>query len=617
MSFSAVLRRAGIALLIAVGAVGAAHWVGMASPLRAFEGRSLDGRFLFRGPQPPVPNDVVVVFIEEDADLPYWSPIPRRHLADVIGNLGEARFVGLDILLDKPSADTEGDSLFIDALRQHGRVIAVSYLQDGVEHTPSPFFADALLDYGYATFPTGTDAQIVRRGMPWQRLAGGVSLSLAGSILAHDRGLDTGALRASADDPPLPAGPLLIDFSGPPSQLYRERDDLPQGITVCPSHLVAMGVYPPGFFAGKVVFVGTGLFDAPDRFRVPFFGAQYDYALMFGVEIHAHFFRTLSVESRLHAPSIFTITVGLTLTVAVVVLATFLAGTVWGTGLLCVTIVGLWAAAYALFAQQGVVLPLVVPSLALGIGFGACLSYYGLTEGRERRQTRQLFEKYLSPAVIAGLLEQPGQWALGGRRVEISVMFADLEGFTPLAEMLEPEELVALINQYLTEMTGIILEEGGTIDKYEGDLVMAFFGAPLALDDHAARACRAAMRMQFRLMELRGEWSQRGLPELQVRIGVSSGPAVVGNMGSDLRFDYTAMGDTVNLAARLEPANKEFGTYTLVSAETRMQAGPGFSFRALGETQVKGKSEPVRVYELTGAAATAGADALLEKGASG
>ena len=155
------------------------------------------------------------------------------------------------------------------------------------------------------------------------------------------------------------------------------------------------------------------------------------------------------------------------------------------------------------------------------------------------------------------------------------------------------------MNEYLSEMSKIVLDEGGTIDKYEGDLIMAFFGAPMPEEDHAERACRAAVKMQLRMGELRDLWENRGYPELRVRIGLNSGSAIVGNMGSDIRFNYTAMGETVNLAARLESENKELGTYTLVSDYTRRKVDSDqFRFRQLGERELKGVGEPVVVYEL-------------------
>ena len=428
------------------------------------------------------------------------------------------------------------------------------------------------------------------------------SLSLAGCLFARHLGLDTQQIRmGTATD--LPAGDLLIDFAGPPNAAYRRDSALTGGFVVCPSHMVAAGVYPPSFFRDKFVFIGSGLLDAPDQFRTPYFSATYGHEKMFGVEVHAHFLQTLLDAEGLRRaePShVVLLTFVLCLLVSVAVVFRHAAESALAF-VSCLLIV--WLGGFYQFTEARLVLPLVVPSVGIVLSFGMIQAYHALTEGRDKRRTRLLFEKYLAPEVISEFIGDPTHWELGGKRMDITIMFADLEGFTPLSETLEPEQLVHLMNEYLSEMSAVILEEGGTIDKYEGDLVMAFFGAPLPQTDHADRACRAAMKMQNRMRELREIWKARGDAELKVRIGLNSGPAVVGNMGSDFRFNYTAMGDTVNLGARLESANKEFGTYTLASHETRMRVRANlFSFRGLGDVLVKGKSEPVKVYELTSAA---------------
>ena len=578
-------------------------WIaGFLSPVQTFEGRTIDWRFLSRGPHEQRPAQTVLVLVEEEADLPYRSPIPRRHLAAVIDQLSEAKLIGLDILLDKPSFDEEADEELRHALAQGNNVVAVSYLKDGREHKPHPSFADSLLDIGYATFVTGKDIEIVRRGTVTWDLEDHRALSLAGCIYARHLGLDTQQIReGTAGD--LPDGDLLIDFAGPPNAVYRRHATLTGGFVVCPSHLVATGVYPPSFFRDKFVFVGSGLLDAPDQFRTPYFSSAYGHEKMFGVEIHAHFLQTLLDPQRLEiadSAKVMWLSFLLALLVGIVVVFRHAAES---AAVFVVCLLALWIGGFYQFTEARLVLPLVVPSLGIVLSFGAMQAYHALTEGRDKRHTRQMFEKYLAPEVINEFIEDPSNWELGGKRMDITVMFADLEGFTPLSETLEPEQLVKLINEYFTEMSALILEEGGTIDKYEGDLIMAFFGAPVPQTDHADRACRAAMKMQHRMRDLRKAWKSRGFSELRVRIGVNSGPAVVGNMGSDFRFNYTAMGDTVNLASRLESANKDFGTYILASHETRMRVYTGlFSFRGLGEVQVKGRSEPVKVYELTSAA---------------
>ena len=193
---------------------------------------------------------------------------------------------------------------------------------------------------------------------------------------------------------------------------------------------------------------------------------------------------------------------------------------------------------------------------------------YYTTEGRQKLFIKNAFKQYLSPAVIEELIQHPERLKLGGERRVLSIFFSDLEGFTGISEGLEPEELTALLNEYLSAMTDIIQEEGGTVDKYEGDAIIAFWNAPLLQPDHAERCVRAALRCQEKLAEMRPAFRERIGKDLRMRIGINSGPAVVGNMGSHTRFDYTMLGDAVNLAARLEGINKQFGTYTILSQAT-------------------------------------------------
>jgi adenylate cyclase len=209
-----------------------------------------------------------------------------------------------------------------------------------------------------------------------------------------------------------------------------------------------------------------------------------------------------------------------------------------------------------------------------------------------------VFQHYLSPEVVNEVLEDPGKLGLRGSIQEVTVFFSDLAGFTSIAEALSPEELTALLNDYLTPMSNIIQEHGGCLDKYEGDLIMSFFGAPVTYEDHARRACFAALENQERLQRLREEFAQAGRPPLYARIGLASGPVRVGNMGSEIRFDYTVMGDTANLASRLEGINKLYATSIMVSETTRKAVGDAVVAREVDMVRVKGKAEPVRIYEL-------------------
>jgi adenylate cyclase len=246
---------------------------------------------------------------------------------------------------------------------------------------------------------------------------------------------------------------------------------------------------------------------------------------------------------------------------------------------------------------NGYWLPLVVPETAVMLTLvSAGLVYYN-TEGRQKRFIKNAFQQYLSPAVIEELIEDPDRLKLGGERRQLSIFFSDLEGFTSISEKLSPEELTSILNEYLSAMTEIIHEEGGTVDKYEGDAIIAFWNAPLSQKDHAVRCVKAALRCQKKLAELRPYFKEKIQKDLKMRIGINTGAAVVGNMGSKTRFDYTMMGDAVNLASRLEGINKEFGSYTMISKSTLVEIGNAFSARELSRVRVVGKKESVAVYE--------------------
>jgi adenylate cyclase len=246
---------------------------------------------------------------------------------------------------------------------------------------------------------------------------------------------------------------------------------------------------------------------------------------------------------------------------------------------------------------NGFWLPLVVQETGVAVTLlGAGVIYY-TTEGRQKRFIKNAFRQYLSPAVIEELIRDPDRLTLGGERRELSIFFSDLQGFTGISEGLEPEALTALLNEYLSAMTDIIQEEGGTVDKYEGDAIIAFWNAPLPQPDHAVRCVRSALRCQAELARIRPAFYERIGKGLWMRIGINSGPAVVGNLGSRTRFDYTMLGDAVNLASRLEGINKQFGTYTIVSQATLDLLAGAYPARELGRVAVVGRREPVTIHE--------------------
>jgi adenylate cyclase len=241
--------------------------------------------------------------------------------------------------------------------------------------------------------------------------------------------------------------------------------------------------------------------------------------------------------------------------------------------------------------------PLVVQEISVTFTIALALVVNYATEGRQKRFIKNAFQQYLSSAVIEQLIQHPERLKLGGERKVLSIFFSDLQGFTSISEGLDPKDLTALLNDYLSAMTNIIHEEGGTVDKYEGDAIIAFWNAPLEVPEHAARAVRAAMRCQEVLAKMRPGFKERIGKEMFMRIGINTGPAIVGNLGSDTRFDYSMIGDAVNLASRLEGANKQFGTHTMISQFTRDMLGDIPAVRELARIAVVGRREPVVVYE--------------------
>ena len=295
----------------------------------------------------------------------------------------------------------------------------------------------------------------------------------------------------------------------------------------------------------------------------------------------------------------------------------------WYAAAAPLSLAGLAAGATGALILGNVMAPLALPLAALVVQQGAVLTLKIREERAQRERVKTMFGTYVSPALVKRMVDSGEEPQLGGIEEEITPYFSDIEGFSSFSEKLTPPQLVELMNEYLSACTDIVQAEGGTLDKYIGDAVVAMYGAPLALPDHAHRAVVAALRVQKRGAELREKWKrepEKAWPEivtrLQTRIGLNTGLAVVGNMGSHTRFNYTMMGDTVNLAARMESGAKTYGVYTMVTASTKAaseRAAPGeVLFRALDRIVVKGRAQAVEIFEA--AALAADLDASGEAG---
>jgi adenylate cyclase len=350
--------------------------------------------------------------------------------------------------------------------------------------------------------------------------------------------------------------------------------------------------FPPGTFKNKIVLVGATATGIGDLRTTPYGGVNYP-----GVEIHANVIDTIlnrkfllrggnQAAIDLLCILMFGIPLGIWLALSqprMMAVAPLL---------LLLAFLGLNNFAF----QKGWWLNFTVPAATLVVNTGLVALYRVLVEEHEKRKVRGAFQRYLSPEVIRILLRNPE--LVQPRKTEVTVLFCDVRDFTGISEKLDAQELALLLNGYLTEMTRILFSHHGTLDKYMGDAFMALWGAPSEQPDHALEACRAALAIIRKLPELQDQWRASGQPVLRVGVGISTGVASVGNMGSALRYGYTAMGDVVNLASRLEGLNKEYRARIIAGETTHAAADHEFLFRELDLIRVQGKQQPVAIYEL-------------------
>ncbi len=385
-------------------------------------------------------------------------------------------------------------------------------------------------------------------------------------------------------------GSVLINFAGP----YGTYPHLSMAD-------VLASQAAPELFRDKIVLVGPTALGIGDIRHTPFAGAEF-----MGVEIHANVIdnllhvdepsRTFLVrEKRQDMADIIAILIfGLLFGLAFAALRPL-----YGTLTALAGLAGFLVFVTYAFDRWGIWLSLVIPAGTLLVNYAAVTSYRVIVEEREKRKVRAMFSQYVAPSVIRLLEQDPGRYLLkGGELKELTLMFTDIRGFTALSEELPPDDVVHLVNQHFDEMTNILFRHWGTLDKYIGDAIMAFWGSPYPHPDHARRGCACALEMQTRIEEMGRESKAQGGRALSMGIGVHTGPVKVGNMGSSKRLTWTAVGDNVNLASRLEALTREYDCGIVLSDSTYAQVKDSFLCRELDRIRVKGKLQPVVIYEL-------------------
>lgn len=514
-----------------------------------------------------------------------WARSLHGQLVESLGRAGAA-VIAFDVVFSEGS-DPDEDERFAEAIRRAGNVVLASdydvqettYATQEMQIEPLLLFRQAGATKGLAA--VGLDGDLVLRQVP------GHPDAFWRAVLRRlpQEGFRTAA-ESVADDR------TLIRYVGPERTLryvsYYQALDPDQFL-------------PPGSLEGHIVLIGRDVRATPepgaaqpDAFATPFTAASG--LLMPGVEAHANMIRTAMAGDAVHEASRL---VGALVLVVVVAFAGWLmaswrpvrSAAVGGTLAIVVAAGGAW-----LFYHWNIWIPALAPLAGIGLIYVATGGMAFVEEQARRRQIKRAFEHYVSPQVVDEMVAHPERLVLGGQRRELTILFGDIAGFTSLAESLAPEEIASLLNHHLTAMTGIVLQNGGTVDKFIGDAIMAFWNAPLDDPDHALHACQAALEMAAALGSATSPDPARS--RVRMRIGIHTGPVVVGNMGSADRFDYTAIGDSVNVASRIEGANKIYGTLTLVSGATAAAVGGRLPLRRIDRVRVKGRSEPLDIFSL-------------------
>jgi adenylate cyclase len=577
-----VLRAAPYAVVVGA-ALALAVALAFTGTLQRVEWSVYDAFMRQRARQAEPAPQVVVVAIDDpsmaEIDLPWpWPRALHAQLVEAIASQQPAS-IAFDMIFDLPGTSEEGNAALAEAIDRAGNVVVGSDLAPTSDRhyslvqwvDPLPQFAAAAARVAVVRIPIDPDGAIRRASL---EIEGRPSLAAAA------------VGRMAAADPDL----RLFRYSGPSRR----------GILTASYYqaLDATHSLPPGFFTGKHVFIGMAVSAAvglqADSFRTPV-DLQ-----MPGVEVHATIADAILRDRFLRDPidSVPRLTILCVLLAAVAAAVTYRLqpGPSFAAALAACLLV--FAVGYVAFAYGGTRLPVVAPLTAIAASYAAGAAYRFTLANRERRLIKRAFKNFVAPAIVDEMLNDPSKLKLGGETYQVTVLFSDIEGFSTLAERLTPQELTGHLTRYFRDMLNCLLAERATLDKLIGDAIMVYFGCPVPDARHPEQACRGALAMQRRMTELNAQWAREGLPSLRTRIGINTGEVVAGNMGTETIFNYTVLGDTVNLASRLEGVNKEYGTLVIVGEDTWARVSAQFEARELDWIRVKGKQEPVAIYEL-------------------
>jgi adenylate cyclase len=589
--------------IILILLVIAGNFPNVTNPFNGLELATWDTFFRLRGQHTPN-SDVVIVAID-DASLNWvhepW-PWPRSQLADIVNWLSNAgaRVIGLDIFLFDPSANPTNDQALATALANAKATVSVNQIHPTAEFSgltnelPLPVFQEALSSFGITEVTRDQDA-ITRGVVGYESFNGTIyynwSFQLARLFLGVDPPSNPSQAGLTFNGKFVPLNnknQLLVNYAGG-SGTY---------IHTYSAAFVPLGDYPPEAFRNKIVLIGSTSPTLQDYYPTPFSPNTPTP----GVEIVANTVATILQGNYLTKAPPWT-------TIALIILAAIAAWFIsrsprptLAIALLIGGLIGYFFIQFEIFIQTRWEFAVITPASMLFLGVVIPTLDQAVTQELEKRRVRNLFGRFISPEMVSQLIETQNINSLN-RRTEVTILFSDIRSFTTFSEKLKPEEVVSFLNPYLAAMTNVVHKHGGTVDKYEGDAIVAFFGEPIQYPDHARRAVQAALEMRLVLYDLNRQWITEGRSKegFEMGIGLNTGEVFVGLLGSEQRMNYTIIGDNANLASRLQDQTKEFGWPILISESTYQQVKDEFNAEFADSRLVKGKTEPVGIYKLLGA----------------
>jgi adenylate cyclase len=611
---------------ISLVAALAALLLGLTSTFKNLELKSYDVRFAFRGAEDAPKSDIAIVALDEQAiaSIPQKLPYPRSYYAKLVDNLtaAGAHLIIFDVEFTEPSVvNPEEDLVFARAIQRSGRVIlagkvVIDWAKNDILNTyllePIPPLLAANADWGLINVVEDQDG-FIRRYLLYQEfnhqkflpLALRAYLRLTKGKAELNHAATNGALRLNGLElPHFNSNTFLINFCGPAGtyptySLANILDDSSFMLNEVEDTDIFEQHLQWGTFKNKIVFVGASADELQDNKFTPFFSKDDSVKRkMPGVEVHANALSTLlrrnfitRLPDRLE---VVMIVVASFLTMLIVLPARALISAVFGI----LEIVAILLLAMKFFSAQQLWVPVVGPITAVVLSYLGNSAQLVVFERRERRYVRKVFSQFVSKSVVDSMLASGQMPKFGGEKRELSILFSDVRGFTTYCEKHPEEVVVQRLNEYLTEMVEIVFRNQGTLDKFIGDAVMALYGAPFLYAEHAEKACVTACEMIASLRGIQKRWSAKAEDYFQIGIGINTGTVIVGNMGSQQKFEYTVIGDEVNMASRLEGANKQYWTSIIISESTYLQVKDKARVRELDFVRVKGKKKPAKIYEL-------------------